>query len=229
MHGSILIVEDELITRELVAEYLEGLGRRIHAVGDGNSAIGYFRKYPVGLVLLDIQLPDCDGLLLLQEFKRIDPRVAVIMVTNRRDSIDRVLGLEMGADDYLPKPFELRELTARIKALERRDQTLLGADASQRWIAGYCLDLESRTLLNPEGFGTPLTDGEFKVLCELLRAAGQPVRRERLQSLLGKDGLPAATRTLDVIIGRLRAKLGDLSGQRLIITVYGIGYWLAQG
>ncbi len=227
MAGSILIVEDDPIIRGLLTEYLEGLGRQVHAVEDGSSALAFFRQTPVSIVLLDIQLPDSDGLLLLQEFKRINPQSAVIMVTSRRELIDRVLGLEMGADDYLPKPFELRELAARIKALERRDQVLLGTDTQQRWIAGHCFDLLNRSLVSPDGYNAPLTEGEFRILHELSRVAGQPVRRDRLQALLSKDGLPAASRTLDVVIARLRSKFGDDGERRIILTVHGIGYRLA--
>jgi len=226
MQSSILIVEDDPIIRELLAEYLTGLGRQVQAAGDGESALQHCRRQRPAIVLLDILLPDRDGLSLIQEIKRLHPQVGVILLTSKGQPRDRVLGLETGADDYLPKPFELAELAARIKALERRDQAIRRQEQTHRWFSGYCLDLGALRLQSPDGNSATLTEGECRILAELARIPGQVVPRQRLLDLLGRNGEPAASRSLDVLVSRLRCKLGDAPGRRILATVYGIGYRL---
>jgi DNA-binding response OmpR family regulator len=226
MQGSILIVEDDPIIRELVTEYLAGLGRQVHAAGDGESALLHCLRQRPAIVLLDILLPDRDGLSLIREIKRLHPQAGVILISSKGSPVDRVVGLEMGADDYLPKPFELTELVARIKALERRDQAIRSQEQTHRWFSGHCLDLGAFRLQSPDGTSATLTEGECRVLAELARIPGQVVPRQRLLDLLGRNGEPAASRSLDVLISRLRLKLGDAPGRPILVTVYGIGYRL---
>jgi len=220
----ILLVEDEPVTRALIVGHLSSQEHQVDAVGSGEEARNLFFSHKPDIVLLDILLPDCDGLALIETFRRTNPRVGIIMVSKKSDPVDRVVGLEMGADDYLPKPFELPELSARIKALQRRDRLLLTEDSGYYQFNNACLDIGARSIRYPDGSHAALSDGEYRVLVALTQAAGKVVARDRLLRTLRADGETGSTRSLDVIISRLRTKLMHEQGQQVIITVHGVGY-----
>lgn len=221
----ILVVEDDPVTRSLLAGYFGQEGYRVSELADGNEAAALLRNDPADLLLLDIRLPGIDGLTLTREL-RAQSEVGIILVTSKKDTMDRIIGLELGADDYVTKPFEPRELLARVKNLLRR----VGHAPKQN--TGSCLRFENwqldtgRHLLSSPTTGeVRLTEGEFRLLYTLVNNAGRTLSRDQLMSHLhGRDWTPS-DRAVDVLLGRLRKKLGDDPQQpRLIATVRGSGY-----
>jgi two-component system OmpR family response regulator len=182
----------------------------------------------VDLVILDLMLPGEDGLTLARGL-RSESAIGIIILTGRGETVDRIIGLEMGADDYLPKPFHLRELLARVKSVLRRVQSRTG-DAppptrSRARFAGWSLDLSSRELLSPGGLEVRLTTGEFDLLSAFVNNAGQVLSRDRLLDLARNREAGPFDRTIDVQVGRLRRKLeDDAESPSLIKTVRGTGY-----
>jgi two-component system OmpR family response regulator len=184
---------------------------------------------PVDLVILDLMLPGEDGLTLARLLRQ-ESSVGIIILTGRVETVDRIIGLEMGADDYLPKPFHLRELLARVKAVLRRASTrnseTQGAPSRSRAkFAGWNLDLSSRELFSPAGKEVRLTTGEFDLLAAFVNNANQVLTRDRLLDLARNREAGPFDRTIDVQVGRLRRKLED-DPQRptMIKTVRGTGY-----
>jgi two-component system, OmpR family, response regulator len=185
---------------------------------------------PVDLVILDLMLPGEDGLTLARVLRQETPNVAIIILTGRGEIVDRIIGLEMGADDYLPKPFHLRELLARVKsvlrrALNRSAENQAVSPRSKAKFAGWNLDLSSRELLSPSGKEVRLTTGEFDLLSAFVNNANQVLTRDRLLDLArNREGGPF-DRTIDVQVGRLRRKLEeDPQRPTMIKTVRGTGY-----
>ncbi|WP_299942541.1 response regulator transcription factor [uncultured Microbulbifer sp.] len=224
----ILLVEDEPVNRSLIVEYLNSQEHQVDAVGTGEEARKIFFSRKPDIVLLDILLPDCDGLALIDTFRRSNPRVGIIMISKKSAPVDRVVGLEMGADDYLPKPFELPELSARIKALKRRDRLLLTEESGYYQFNHASLDFGARSIRYADGTSVALSDGEYRVLAALTRASGKVVPRDRLLNILRTDGEIGSTRSLDVIISRLRTKLKHKQEQQVIITVHRVGYRIVE-
>jgi two-component system, OmpR family, response regulator len=184
----------------------------------------------VDLVILDLMLPGEDGLTLARVLRQETPNVAIIILTGRGEIVDRIIGLEMGADDYLPKPFHLRELLARVKsvlrrALNRSAENQAVSPRSKAKFAGWNLDLSSRELLSPSGKEVRLTTGEFDLLSAFVNNANQVLTRDRLLDLArNREGGPF-DRTIDVQVGRLRRKLEeDPQRPTMIKTVRGTGY-----
>lgn len=238
-HLSVLVVDDDPDIRDLVVGYLEANGCAASAFASGEEAIDALRATPIDIVLLDLNLGVENGLDVARTL-RTWWQGGLIIVTGRGDLVDRVVGLEVGADDYVAKPFELRELLARIRSLARRlrrpDATAAepeartaatGSGMRQHTFAGFRLDEESRTLTAEDGRDIPLTTGEFDLLSVLARHAGRVLSRDELLSLThGREAGPF-DRTIDVMIGRLRRKLGDTAGRAHVIkTVRGGGYLL---
>jgi len=185
---------------------------------------------PVDLVILDLMLPGEDGLTLARVLRQETPNVAIIILTGRGEIVDRIIGLEMGADDYLPKPFHLRELLARVKSVLRRAssrsvENQVASPRSKAKFAGWNLDLSSRELLSPSGKEVRLTTGEFDLLAAFVNNANQVLTRDRLLDLArNREGGPF-DRTIDVQVGRLRRKLEeDPQRPTMIKTVRGTGY-----
>src|ERR1700751_782314 len=166
-NGHILIVDDQREICDLVQEYLSGEGYRVSTAQDGAGMRKVMGQSPVDHVILDLMLPGEDGLTLARMLRQETPNVAIIILTGRGEIVDRIIGLEMGADDYLPKPFHLRELLARIKSVERgliaQSTTPIGETAQLRF-AGWTFDLAARELLSPSGDSVRLTTGEFDLL-----------------------------------------------------------------
>jgi two-component system, OmpR family, response regulator len=229
-NGHILIVDDQREICDLVQEYLSGEGYRVSTAQDGAGMRKVMGQSPVDLVILDLMLPGEDGLTLARVLRQETPNVAIIILTGRGEIVDRIIGLEMGADDYLPKPFHLRELLARVKsvlrrALNRSAENQAASPRSKAKFAGWNLDLSSRELLSPSGKEVRLTTGEFDLLAAFVNNANQVLTRDRLLDLArNREGGPF-DRTIDVQVGRLRRKLED-DPQRptMIKTVRGTGY-----
>jgi len=227
-NGHILIVDDQREICDLVQEYLSSEGYRVSTAHDGTGMRRVIAQEPVDLVILDLMLPGEDGLTLARSL-RDESTVGIIILTGRGETVDRIIGLEMGADDYLPKPFHLRELLARVKSVLRRASTRSAerqvAPRSRARFAGWNLDLSSRELLSPSGEEVRLTTGEFDLLAAFVNNANQVLTRDRLLDLARNREAGPFDRTIDVQVGRLRRKLED-EPQRptMIKTVRGTGY-----
>jgi len=226
----ILIVDDERDICALVEQYLIDEGYRVSIAHDGAEMRQVIVREPVDLVLLDIVLPNEDGLSIARALRVENPNIGIIMLTGRGDTIDRIVGLEMGADDYLAKPFHLRELLARVKSVVRRTE---GGNAepapsetlSRLRFAGWQFDLHTRELVSPVGAPVRLTSGEFDLLRVFVTHPNQLLSRDRLLDLTrGREAGPF-DRTIDVQVGRLRRKLGDDPQQpQLVKTLRSGGY-----
>jgi two-component system, OmpR family, response regulator len=224
----ILIVDDQQEICDVVQEYLTGEGYRVSTAHDGAGMRRVLAQGPVDLVVLDLMLPGEDGLTLARSL-RSESAIGIIILTGRGETVDRIIGLEMGADDYLPKPFHLRELLARVKSVLRRVHSRVDDGAQPARLharfAGWNLDLSSRELLSPAGAEVRLTTGEFDLLAAFVNNANQVLTRDRLLDLARNREAGPFDRTIDVQVGRLRRKLeGDPQNPTLIKTVRGSGY-----
>lgn len=224
----ILIVDDDAEIRGLLRDYLERNGLRARAVPDGRTMRAVLEREPFDLIVLDLMMPGEDGLSLCRDL-RARSEVPVIMLTARVDEADRIVGLEMGADDYVPKPFSPRELLARINAVLRRVRSLPPSverlEGQSLQFAGWTLEVTRRRLLSPEGVVVSLSAGEYRLLAAFLAYPGEVLSRDRLLDLTrGREAMPF-DRSIDVQVGRLRRRLDD-DGE-LIQTVRGEGYVLA--
>ncbi|HEY3727474.1 MAG TPA: response regulator transcription factor [Solirubrobacteraceae bacterium] len=219
MAETIMVVEDEPNIGALVHTYLERAGYRAIWVRSGEDALTELRRHPIRLVVLDIGLPGIDG---FEVCRRIGGNVPVIMLTARHEEPDRVAGLEVGADDYVAKPFSPRELTARIKAVLRRTGGAAGAASLQDVLELGPVTLASRAReVRVDEQEIELTQREFDLLEYLLRHTGQVVTRDQLLESVWGYVSPGETRTVEVHIAQLRKKLGH---PELIRTVRGLGY-----
>jgi two-component system response regulator MtrA len=218
----ILLVEDDPSIREITALGLKNAGFQVDVAGDGQEGLDRFRTDPYDLVLLDVMLPRLDGLEVCRAIRR-SSTVPVVMLTARADTIDVVVGLEAGADDYVKKPFEVPELVARVRAAIRRAGREVG-DPDRLQLGPVEIDLAGRTATR-DGRGVALTRTEFDLLVELARNAGRVLTRDvLLDRIWGYDYL-GDSRLVDVAIQRLRAKVEqDPAAPELIQTVRGAGY-----
>jgi len=224
----ILIIDDDARLRELLLRYLAEQGFSVKAVGDGGALDRALLLNHYHLLVLDLMLPGEDGLAILRRLRAAGESVPVILLTAKGDEIDRIIGLEMGADDYLPKPFNPRELVARIKAvLRRKGLQAIGAPDSEEKIVAFgesVLNLATRVLVKA-GAQVALTSGEFALLKVLVTHPRHPLSRDKLMALArGRDHEPF-DRAIDVQISRLRKLIETDPGQpRFIQTVWGHGY-----
>ena len=227
----ILIVDDDAEIRALLGDYLRKNGYRASAAADGKAMRTALARGKVDLIVLDLMLPGEDGLTLCREL-RVASDMPVIMLTARGEETDRIVGLEMGADDYLAKPFSPRELLARIKSVLRRYRSLPRAlradDARAISFAGWRLDVAARHLVSSEGVVTALSGGEYQLLKIFLSHPNHVLSRDQLMVLAkGREADPA-DRTIDIQVSRLRHRLrDDPADPRIIKTVRGEGYVLA--
>jgi two-component system response regulator CpxR len=221
----ILLIDDDAELCELVTEYLEGEGFEVESVHDGATGVDRCLAVAPDLVILDVMLPQLGGFAVLAKVRE-SSRVPVIMLTARGEEVDRIVGLEMGADDYLPKPFNPRELAARIRAILRRTSEATEADGEDTVFAvgDLVLDLGARQVCCGAD-EVELTGAEFMILEALVRMAGTVVSRDELsRQALGRRA-SAFDRSLDVHLSNLRRKLGPLpGGGDRIKTVRGVGY-----
>jgi len=225
----ILVVDDDEDITTLLTQYLGRFGFTAHAAGDARAMRAQLAAHPIDLVVLDVMLPGEDGITLAREL-RARSRLPIIMLTARANPYDCVLGLEMGADDYMGKPFEPRELVARIQNVLRRaalpDAQALqaSADAVVRF-DGWTLRGLERHLVSPRGVVVPLSNAEFRLLCTFLRSPRSIFRREQLMEQARGRAMDAFERSIDLLVSRLRQKLaGDPRDPSLIKTVRGVGY-----
>jgi DNA-binding response OmpR family regulator len=222
----VLLVEDDRRLADLTREYLEGHGLAVVHAADGRRGLDEALSGRYEAVLLDLMLPGKDGLEVCREL-RARSDVPIIVLTARGEEADRVLGLELGADDYVAKPFSPRELLARIRAVVRRARGRAGPAAGVVRVGGLVVDPAARRV-TLEGREIALTGYEFALLDALARRAGRVLSREQLMELAGGNAEEAFDRSIDVHVSRLRQKLGDDPKRpRLIKTVRGAGYLLA--
>jgi two-component system torCAD operon response regulator TorR len=227
----ILVVEDDAVTRMRIAHYFAAEGFKVSQAANGEEMHRILQQQPASVILIDINLPGEDGLKLARE-QREHSDAGIVLVTSRADAIDRIVGLEIGADDYVTKPFEPRELLVRVKNLIARldrAESPRPKKKSALEFHGWRLDLEKRTLIAPGGRFIDLTRAEFKLLALLASHPGQVMSRQRiLREIANRDWDPA-DRTVDVVVRRLRRKLGDSArDQSVIVTSHGEGYFLAE-
>jgi two-component system, OmpR family, response regulator len=229
MTDHLLVVDDDLGLRELLADYLGRNGFRMTGVGDGRGLWAALEREPVDLVILDLMLPGDDGLTLCRTLRARSP-IPILMLTARGDDTDRIVGLEMGADDYLPKPFNPRELLARIKSILRRTRNALAepGEARRFQFAGWTLDVADRQLTAPDGVLVPLGASEYRLLRVFLEHPRRVLSRDRLLDLTqGREATPF-DRSIDVQVSRLRRRLRDDPREATLIkTVRNEGYLLA--
>ena len=229
-----LLVDDDPELRTLVAHYLQGYGMRVTAVGDGTGLRRALADGSFDVLLLDLMLPDANGLDLCR-WVRERSTLPVIMLTAQGDPASRIVGLELGADDYLPKPFEPRELVARINALLRRagaarpTQTAPGPPSAQAESVlrfnGWAFDRLRHSLVSPAQVVVALSNAEFRLLSAFVDHPRRVLSRERLLELSRAPGVDVTDRSVDLAVSRLRQKLGDTAREQgLIRTVRGEGY-----
>ena len=231
----ILVVDDDREIRDLLARFLRKHGFRVDSAGDGKEMWRLLDAGRFDLIVLDLMLPGEDGLSLCRRLRAQTATPAsppIIMLTAIGEEMDRIIGLEMGADDYLAKPFNPRELLARMRAVLRRSGAAPipseAADGEVLAFAGWRLDLARRQLLDPGGGAVDLTGGEFELLCALASHPQRLLSREQLLDLTrGRDAVPF-DRAIDVQISRLRGKIeADAKNPAIIKTVRGAGYIFA--
>ncbi|MEM9255041.1 MAG: response regulator transcription factor [Pseudomonadota bacterium] len=226
MSGDILIIDDDTELCALLSDFLQLEGFATTSLHNGTEALQYCRSHEHDAVVLDIMLPGMQGLDVLRQLRQFS-NTPVLMLTARGEDTDRILGLELGADDYLPKPCNPRELAARLRAILRRSQA--DADTRGEVVVGKTrLDPANRSASHA-GSPLKLTSAEFSILNALLIQAGVAVDKETLsQRALGRP-LSAYDRSVDVHISKIRKKLAELGGDDLIVSVRGVGYQFRTG
>ncbi len=230
----ILVVEDDEKTRNLIREYLEENGCRVQAVGDGEGMWKVLKTWEPDVIVMDLMLPGEDGLSLCKRLTTGERtgNIPVIMLTARGSEMDRVIGLEMGADDYLPKPFSSRELLARIKSVLRRARAMprearASTEVSEIRFSGWTLHLKTQQLTSPEEVIVELTKGEFELLHAFLQHPNEILDRDRIMEIYRMRENTIFDRSIDVMIGRIRKRLKeDPKHPSILKTVWGKGYIL---
>ncbi len=225
MTPHILLIEDDPRLAGMVSEYLGEAGFRVSIVGEGQAGLARLTREPYDALILDLMLPDMDGLEVCRQL-RAKSDTPVLMLTARGDTMDRVVGLEVGADDYLPKPFEPRELLARLRAILRRRQS--GASTTTLRFGRLEIDRDAR-IVRVDGAPRSVTGHQFTLLMALADKAGRVLSRESLMDLVRGEALEAFDRSIDVHISRIRAAIeDDPKKPRRILTVRGAGYVFAK-
>jgi two-component system, OmpR family, response regulator BaeR len=221
----ILIVEDEDRLARLLAEYLAASGFSTHRIGDGREVVDWVRVHAPALILLDLMLPGRDGLDICRALRAEGQEVPIIMTTARIEEIDRLLGLELGADDYVCKPYSPREVVARVKAVLRRRNPASPPEATL-----VHLDPDTLRVRAPDGREIELTAVEFALLRTLHAAPGRIFPRDQLMERIYRDQRIVSDRTIDSHVKKLRRKLAEiLPGRPLVHSVYGVGYRYEEG
>jgi DNA-binding response OmpR family regulator len=234
--GNILVVDDDKDVRDTIRDYFEFCGFDVFVAGDGDGMRNILARRPVEIVLMDLNLPGEDGLALTRELRASRP-VGVIMLTAAGQTIDRIIGLEMGADDYVPKPFDPRELLARVKSVLRRlrerpkEVPTSGEEKPEVVRMGSCtLDLAAHRLYDASGEEIPLTSMEFDLLQAFARHPDRVLSRERLLELAHNRDGDVFDRSIDLRIARIRKKIEqDATKPQVLKTVRGAGYMFSSG
>ncbi len=227
----ILLVDDEASLREPLAEYLEKQGFRIQQASNASAARSLLNAYDFDIILLDIMMPGEDGLSFCRYVReRMD--IPVIFISAKTEETERIVGLELGADDYVTKPFSPRELVARIKVILRRANGSVGSSTNSSGsiyqFQGWTLKTDQRSLNDSDGVAVPLSSGEYQMLLALLSRAGQVLNRDQLLDITQGREAHAFDRAVDNQISRLRRKIeADPKSPEIIKTVWGGGYVLA--
>ena len=225
-----LVVDDDQEIRKLLGRYLVQQGFRLSVAGNKREFNERLATEKFDIVILDVMLPDGSGLDLCRELRQKEPHLPVILVTALKEDVDRIIGLEIGADDYVGKPFNPRELLARIRAVLRRSavvRSLAPALGAVFHFAGFTADIAERSVIDGSGNEIELTGGEFELLRAFLDRPGRILSRDQLLDLTqGREAGPF-DRSIDVLISRLRRKFGEASNESLFKTVRNGGYQLA--
>ncbi len=225
MTDRILLIEDDTRLAEMVRDYLDGAGFRVTRAPNGTTGLALHAREAFDAIVLDLMLPDMDGLSVCSQV-RARAATPILMLTARGDAMDRVVGLEMGADDYLPKPFEPRELLARLKAILRRSKGERKIDVLR--FGRLEIDRDAREV-RLDGAPLTLTSYQYELLLVLAEHAGRVMSRDVLMDLLKAQPLEAFDRSIDVHISRIRAAIeDDAKKPRRVITVRGAGYVFAK-
>ena len=228
----ILLIDDDARLAAMVRDYLQGAGLQVEIAGDGKSGLARLREQRFDLLLLDLMLPDADGLDLCRRIRAQSGRtggdVPILMLTAKGDPLDRVVGLELGADDYLAKPFEPRELLARIRAIGRRARGTSVSSANVLQFGRLEIDRDAHAV-RIDGRARELTAHQFNLLLALAERAGRVLSREQLLDFVRGEALEPFDRSIDVHVARIRAAIEDDARQpKRIITVRGAGYLFAK-
>jgi two-component system, OmpR family, response regulator len=219
MEKHILVVDDDQEIRTLLGGYLERNGYRVTLLPDGRQLTRTLEQRAIDLLVLDLMLPGVDGLTLCREL-RLKSRLPVLILSARAEDVDRIIGLEMGADDYLVKPFNPRELLARVRSILARSQVQEPAfEVGEYRFEGHCLDLVHRELVRADGARVPLSGAEFELLAIFLARPNRVLSRDLLVELTQGREAPAYDRSIDVRVSRLRQALADNGEPRLLQTV----------
>ena len=227
----LLMIEDDARLAGMVGEYLTQSGFAVEHAGDGVSGLNLLQDKPFDMVVLDLMLPDIDGLEVCRRLRALPGDVArtpVLMLTAKGDPMDRIIGLERGADDYLPKPFEPRELLARIRAVLRRHQPGAAPEHQVLRFGTLEIDRDAR-IVTVGGQPAELTSYQFDLLVTLAERAGRVLTREQIMEAVRGRELEAFDRSIDVHMGRIRAAIEeDVKSPKRIVTVRGVGYVFAK-
>ncbi|MGJ7518936.1 response regulator [Variovorax sp. LT1P1] len=229
----ILMIEDDARLAQMVSEYLTKSGFGVAHAADGQAGLEQVQQHAPDLVILDLMLPDIDGLEVCRRIRALPgalAKVSVLMLTAKGDPMDRIIGLEIGADDYLPKPFEPRELLARIRAVLRRrsDNTSEAAAATMMRFGTLEIDRNARTV-TVGGALADLTSYQFDLLVAMAERAGRVLTRDQIMEAVRGRELEAFDRSIDVHMGRIRAAIeADAKNPKRILTVRGVGYVFAK-
>ncbi len=225
----ILVVDDDIRICRLISNFLSKEGYRVSTANDGMQMRQIFKRNAPDLVILDLILPDEDGIDLAKEL-RATSDVGIIMLTSKQEQIDKIIGLEVGADDYMTKPFDNRELLARIRSLSRRRLEQFPKSKPEEKFStarfeGWTLNLTAHELISPEGENVHLTSYEFQLLSTLVLNAHRAISRDHILDLMaGRDWVPN-DRSIDVLVGKIRKKLRqDLQNPTIIKTIRAVGY-----
>ena len=225
----LLVVDDDQEIRKLLSRYLSEQGFRVSSAGSKREFNERLATEKFDFVILDVMLPDGSGLELCRQLRQSEPQLPVILVTALKEDVDRIIGLEIGADDYIGKPFNPRELLARIRAVLRRSASGVPAAAPVRSVfrfAGLSADVAERSVTDPSGNEIELTGAEFELLLAFLDRPGRVLSREQLLDLTqGREAGPF-DRSIDVLMSRLRRKFGEAVDQPMFKTVRNGGYQL---
>jgi DNA-binding response OmpR family regulator len=235
MTHKLLMIEDDARLAEMVAQYLEQNGFSVSRAGDGLSGLDHLASPPSGaqpdLVILDLMLPDIDGLEVCRRVRALPlpaSQTPILMLTAKGDAMDRIIGLEMGADDYLPKPFEPRELLARIRAILRRKGDSVNPVTKTLRFGSLEIDRDARAV-TVAGAACELTSYQFDLLVALAERAGRVLSRDQIMEAVRGRELDAFDRSIDVHMGRIRAAIeADPKDPKRILTVRGVGYVFAR-
>jgi two-component system OmpR family response regulator len=228
MAANVLVVDDDLEIRRLLGRYLTEQGFRVASAGSKAQCEAMLGEGRFDLVILDVMLPDGSGLDICRELRSRDPKVFIILVTALKEEVDRIVGLELGADDYIGKPFSPRELVARMRAVLRRVGDAIPAvvDYDYYSFAGFVADPAARTVTRPSGEPIDLTGAEFQLLKVLLDSPGRILSREQLLDQTQGREASVFDRSIDVLISRLRRKFREAGYEEIVKTVRNGGYQL---